>query len=735
MDKQQSHSWHFDRLGGFDQVRIASGADLEHLASLDQKLWASLSSPVSGLEFDAHTLALLDSDRDGRIRPPEIIAAARLVCDSLRDPGEIFTAADALTLSSLDEHKPLGKRLLQTARQVLTALGKADAAGITPAEVADTAHIFAGSRFNGDGIVPAEAAEDAAGAAAITDMITCIGSKPDRGGSPGIDAELLQAFSEEAAGFLAWWAEAEAAGNGILPLGDATTTAAAALEAVRAKIEDYFARTALAAFDGRAATPLNPAEADYAALAPKSLTGQCPELAAFPLAHVAADQPLPLASGLNPAWSAAISTFRIQVVTPLLGERDRLNRADWQQLNERFAAYFDWLGRKQGARVEALGVARVRELAASTMQQQIQGLLELDQQKQAVADTLDDLEKLVHLRVHLAELLRNFVSLHDFYHPERNAVFQAGILYLDGRSCELCIKVEDVARHSALAVNAKTYLAYCDCRRRSDNATMQIAAAFTAGDAVNLMVGRNGVFYDRKGADWDATIVKLIEHPISIAQAFWSPYRRVGRMIQEQIEKFAGERDKAVDIGASGLIADTSKQAAEGKAAAAFDIGKFAGIFAAIGLAVGAIGTAIASVVSGLLALSWWEVPLAVAGLLLVISGPAMVMAWLKLRQRNLGPLLDANGWAVNTQASINTAFGGTLTQVGELPPGSDRSFQDPFAEKRRPWKLYLFLLILAVAAGIGWQRGWIQQGWHKFQQRAQQTIEQPAPPAAETKQ
>ena len=57
---------------------------------------------------------------------------------------------------------------------------------------------------------------------------------------------------------------------------------------------------------------------------------------------------------------------------------------------------------------------------------------------------------------------------------------------------------------------------------------MTIAAAFTAGDSDNLMVGRNGVFYDRKGRDWDATIVKIVEHPISIRQAFWLPYKQFG---------------------------------------------------------------------------------------------------------------------------------------------------------------------------------------------------------------
>jgi hypothetical protein len=189
------------------------------------------------------------------------------------------------------------------------------------------------------------------------------------------------------------------------------------------------------------------------------------------------------------------------------------------------------------------------------------------------------------------------------------------------------------------------------------------------------------------------------------------------RMVSEQIEKFAGSRDKAVETGAAQGIADVSAKAEAGKTAPAtpFDIAKFAGIFAAIGLAIGAIGTALAAVVTGFLGLSWWQMPLALAGLMLAISGPSMLLAYLKLRQRNLGPLLDANGWAVNTLARINIPFGATLTATATLPPGAERTLRDPFAEKQRPWRLYLFLVVLLAALGTLWQQGYLSRWWEKL--------------------
>ena len=193
----------------------------------------------------------------------------------------------------------------------------------------------------------------------------------------------------------------------------------------------------------------------------------------------------------------------------------------------------------------------------------------------------------------------------------------------------------------------------------------------TDGDVDDLRVGRNAVFYDRDGVDWDATVTKIVDNPISVRQAFWAPYKKVGRWISDKINKSASEKnDKSLaDLTAT---ADNATNApADGKPAApksAFDIAKFAGIFAAIGMALGMIGTMLVSVAKGWVTLTWWQQILVFCGILLLISGPSMVMAWLKLRRRNLAPVLNANGWAVNADAIISVIFGRTLTEQVAFP-------------------------------------------------------------------
>ena len=707
------HKWRFFRSGGFDQVRLEEGIDLKSLGELDPKLWAALSCPTSNLEFDSKTLEFIDTDKDGHIRVPEIIAAANWATSLLKQPEDLTKGSDTLPLNSINDSTPEGAALLASAKQILLNIGKKNELTISIEDTADLNKIFADTKFNGDGIIPSSTATDTDTQSVIEDIMTCVGAEEDRSGLPGVSEEKISQFFLEAKAYSEWWQEAERDAANILLLGEETEAAKAAFDRIRIKINDYFTRCRLAEFDQRASEPLNPALTEYEALASKNLSTDSEQIASLPMAKIEANKPLPLGAGINPAWIFAVTEFRNKVISPLLGDKENLSNEEWQQLCNHFSAHQAWLDVKRGAAVEALEIRRIRSILASDYQEKILSLIHEDKSLAGASDAINSVEKLIRYHRDLFQLLNNFVSFRDFYTAQRKAIFQAGSLYLDGRSCDFCLRVTDINKHSIMANLSGTYLAYCECQREGGgNEKMIIAAAFTNGDADNLMVGRNGIFYDRTGRDWNATIVKIIEHPISVRQAFWYPYKRIGKMIGEQIEKMASAREKAVQDQAASGIANTAQTAGTSKAPPApFDVGKFAGIFAAIGLAIGAIGTAIASVVTGFISLIWWQMPLAIVGLILLISGPSVLLAFLKLRKRNLAPLLDGNGWAVNTRAIINIPFGASLTQMATLPPGAQRSLTDPYAEKKSPWKSYLFILLLLGSIAYLWHSGYLHQG------------------------
>ena len=176
-----SHAWTFFRTGGLEQVALTSGEDLLALEHLDQKLWVALSCPVKGLEIDEKTLALIDTDGDGRIRVPEILAAIKWAAVHLADCGTLFAGSDGLPLAALNTATSEGQGALASAKQILTSLGKPTATAITVAEAADTARIFSANPLNGDGVIPPDATPDPGLQQVIKDIIACTGGKTEIG--------------------------------------------------------------------------------------------------------------------------------------------------------------------------------------------------------------------------------------------------------------------------------------------------------------------------------------------------------------------------------------------------------------------------------------------------------------------------------------------------------------------------------------------------------------------------
>jgi hypothetical protein len=275
-------------------------------------------------------------------------------------------------------------------------------------------------------------------------------------------------------------------------------------------------------------------------------------------------------------------------------------------------------------------------------------------------------------------------------------------LYIDGRACDMCFHVNDAGKHAKMAPMSNSYLVYVDCTRPGGE-KMTVACAITAGDSDNIFEGRNGLFFDRKGRDWNATITKIINNPISIRQAFWSPYKRVLRSIQETVAKKAAAADEEatgkLTTSATAAVAEAAKPGAP-PPKPKFEVGTIA----ALGVAVSGIAGVFTALLTGFLDLGPW-IPLGIIGIVLAISGPSMFIAWLKLRQRNLGPILDANGWAVNTLTRINVPLGGSLTALPRIPPGSERSLVDPYAVKKSAWPKVLFVLLVLGGIGYGLYR------------------------------
>ncbi|MDF7667172.1 hypothetical protein PT273_04840 [Orbaceae bacterium ESL0727] len=690
-----NHTWTFQRIGGLDQVVLANADDILNLSNLDPKLWVALSCPTTGLEFDERTLMLLDTDHDGRIRIPDIIEAINWISHQLTSLDMLFSASDRLPLSQINTSSAEGTKRLATAEYVLASLGKAGSHDLTQSDVQQAVTINAQKLYNGDAIFPPSDQLDQIMQTFIQTAIKIVGAIKDISGQDGINQAIASAFIHDLQTWHTWqqaiWQTKTIFGENVAKIGKL-------VHLLKPKIDDYFLRVNLAQYAPQAEIALNVNEKYIVSQGNGLLSDEA--LEQLPLSKIEPGKALNLVNGINPFWQDKIAQLR-ELILPILANRDELSQHEWQEIQRHLAPYVNVVNAKPNmttvtvttkptATIDELPNDLITQLLDENLIDQFNQMVAKDNQIPIATTDVLALEKLVLFHKYLYRLLVNFVSFADFFSSDRSAIFQTGKLYIDSRCATLCVTVKDIAKHSVLANYSELCLLYCECTRHDQK--QLIAAAITAGNGELLMEGRNGVFIDSEGNDWDATVVKMISKPISISEAVWAPYQRIGRLITAQITKWANNKDASIDSASSKAITTGDNK---------FDIGKSVGIFAAIGLAIGAIGTAFATLCQALFGLKWWQFPLVIVALFLIISGPSVILAWLKLRRRTLGPLLEASGWATNGHIKISLLLGKLLTSKAELPRNAKRNLVDPMHNSSN--KIVISFLLIIIIAITSW--------------------------------
>jgi hypothetical protein len=430
-----------------------------------------------------------------------------------------------------------------------------------------------------------------------------------------------------------------------------------------------------------------------------------PALAAFPLSKIAAGRDLPLIDGVNPYWSTALKDFKAAVVEPLVSPGClTLSEGQWQALKALFAPYAAWIAAKTGAEVASLGAARLAVVVVGQAKADITALIARDTALATENAQITEVERLIRYQANLLTLISNYVNMGRLYDPKTLSIFQVGTLYMDARACNLCFHVDDIAAHSGQAGASKCCLAYCTLTRPGTKETRTICATFTSGFAHSLWVGRNGIFYDLDGKDWDAVIVKMVDNSISLKEAFWDPWRKFAAMIGGQVRKLLAAKHDAALISAAKKIDIPSAAVAE--APKKMEGAALASTAAALGIAVGLISTAIGGMVSAIAGMPLWKSAVGLVAILLLISGPSMIVTWFKLRARDVAPILNACGWAINRRLRLSLKLGRIFTTEAVLPANAERQLTDPFADDNSVRNRIVAILILVGVVALLWWAG-----------------------------
>lgn len=696
------------------------------MAEVPAAHWIALACPTVGLNLDKRFLAFLDDDDNGRVRVEELLRHIAWVDRMLRNKTGCERGSDVLALEDLSSD---GADLRKSALLLLQNLDADDRSCISLAQVQRKEEALKASGSNGDGVVAPGAIADESLRRLADDVVAYAPGRLDASGEAGVDRAGLAEFSRAREAALDWFGR-EAA---VKPAGEDALPAAEKVRAARDRLDTWFLQCRLVSAQPGAVEyfKLTHAELEVAAADEGALRKGLERL---PVATPNAAGVLTFDQAHPVPANAPILELPGAIARILDREVPSLTEADWLEalaLGEKILA---WEAERAQHPVATLGRSRLEEITT----EQLAALDQLCADDLALGHELGrigELETLLLCQKHLVGLVNNFVAMPYLYAGTRHPIFHQGKLIMAGREFHLSVYVENVGAHKALAAESSMFLLYVKVDGRKVNGT--VAVPVTCGTSDGLYVGKRGIFVDLDDVEHDALVIDVMRNPISVREAALAPFARIGSMIQARLEGIQGKADEAFNQRAttaidaahrstSGAIDVSRAAAVDGRVPAATTDAPAAApasmvnVVMAGGLAVAALGSAFAFVAAKLTEVGPVGAITIVVAMLAAIILPFALLAWWKLRKRNLAGILEASGWALNDRLLLTRRLGARFTRRPPRPPGSrlewtDLSVPDVAATedeespaerwRKRLLTLLLALLLASVAAAWLWTK------------------------------
>lgn len=678
----------FNRYGRALHLRIDHATDLRQVLTLNEAHWVATSAPVVTINADRRFLALLDEDRDGRIRVEEVRKAVSWLLTHLVDPDAIRAGNTVLRLENIQRQAPNGEAIHRAATKVRRRTGDRERPSITLSDVRRILDSEAEGSLGQSGLVPPSAAPDQATREFLQDVLDTVGGEAHPNGEVGVTEEGLQRFLNEARGYLAWFERGALPtavdSTEIMPLGADTVRAFTLFSSLRERLDQYFALCRLVAagplVDAVDAERL-PSHGNLEFVSAEAIDDF---LAQAPIAAPAAGGTLDLDERLNPIYARELAAFRTICLDRLVpGDAGHLNADQWQEVSRLFEPHAAWAGARPDTPVGKLAPERLRAHLVDSARAETVARLIRDSHNQAIVlDNLRLVEKLILYQAYLLPLANSFVSFPDLYDASRRALFEMGTLIMDGRHFTLSVRVPDRTEHIRVSAKSNICMLYVEITGSESAPPYEVAVPVTTGGLGKLQVGKWGIFQDIGGRERHARVVEIVENPISLREAVAAPFRRLGGVLARKLQEITSSAEqKLTKVGAETVtqVADVSQPVKPETPAA-----NSGGMLAGGGIAIAALGSSAAFITKTLSTLSWQGTlgGLSLAALAVIL--PTGVFALFRLHSRDLSSLLEGSAWAINSRMWLTgpqarafayrpgygdrlTAARATLTRLGWL--------------------------------------------------------------------
>ena len=686
----------FTNYGGHFHLQIEEPDDLQRLLELEDGRWLTTSCPTFGLNADAAFLRHLDPDQNGRILSEDVRGAIRWMCERLKPDPSWAEASDSLPFRVINADHPHAAELLEAARLVQTSLGGSEEA-VTLGQIRTFQKTVSEAACNGDGVIPADVVQTPEAAEFARTLIQCFGGADDASGKKGVNDPLLDKFVTEASSCISWheqgiWHDGQDA-SAIHPFGAKSAAMYARVEALRSRIDQFFSQCALVRYDARAAMHIGVQDDELKALDCSDSAAIREALARAPLASPTAEGSLPLGREANEAHRSQLLSFRDVVARVVLeADVDSISESQWQAITSAFDAHHAWAQAAPKSPLAELGVAALRDLLSTEYVSEIRALIDQDLAVQKQVKQIAELEKLVLFHQGIMTFVNNFASLPHLFNPESRALFEMGTLILWGRAYTFSIRVQNRAQHAKLAANSGIHLLYLQISGVTAADAFEVAVPVTRGRAAQFYVGQRGVFRTVENRELDAQVVQIVENPISFWELMKQPFRRAGTLLSDRVEQITSsmqkeaetsiikagdtlQKDLQTDLRDAQKAAPPPAATPAPAAAAPAKSGSARDLMIGTGFFMAGVGTAVKFLSETADKLKNPDTLLMllqlVVAFIVIVGALTALNAFRKIRNRDLGVLLQAAGWAINGRMPLTRQLARIFSYKVRLPEGA----------------------------------------------------------------
>jgi hypothetical protein len=653
-----------ENIGGSPQFTVPAPELMNLVVELDPALWAATSAPCENLSTNRRFLLYLDPNNSGSIRIDEVIDAVKFLFAAFKSEKDLGRCVDSLAVSEINAEGEGGEDFLKFIKK--TFGHKDDNEELMLVEVSDKINALSSGPLKGDGKLRAPAVEDAAALVLFNDVLTV-------SGQDSLTTEALDKFIADARDFLEW---EENTAKPELKVHD-PTLAYSVYSALKTKLDEFFNYCQLVAIDQANLSRFLLNSENMPPLEIKNQQVVSEYLDAMPLALPNDKMELRLTRDVNPRFQTQLKDFGTAF------KISSLTLDKWQEIKKELAPYDEYCARIYGDPAGRLGRAKLENYLNGPEIKTLQNILAKDAKLSDTLEQLKRIEKMILFRRYLPEFMDNFVNFKDLYAPGRSSIIQAGSLILDGRHFDLTIFVRSHAEHKKYALKSNLCMIYVELENKDKGVPKHFAvASVTSGSAVNLYIGKKGVFLDNQGIYWDAVITDFVNGPVSFWQTMFLPFRKAGENISQRMAKLSSFNAIEQNVAKGVKAAETNSS----KGHSLLSAGSIAVLCGSVGVA--ALGSGIAYAIKTLQSVSWIRIVLVLIGIIALVMAPAVVSALLKLRRRNLALFLEASGWAVNQHMRLKSRIAETFT----YRPGKSKC-------SNNAWLYYILTALIIISA------------------------------------